>query len=150
LSRLQLHPVKGQLVRVAPRTLPPDFRVVTGSGYIIPTPDGLIVGSSYAHEFDSTAPDRTVTDQLLTRATQTLPFLEGAAILSEHAGIRVTVPHTRMPMVGAVPGSRLVWMFSGLGSKGLLTAPMLGRALPAWFKRPETVPADLKIRLWRR
>ena len=43
------------------------------------------------------------------------------------AGVRVTVPGIRLPMVGPVPGFERVWIFTGFGAKGLLTAPLRAR-----------------------
>ncbi len=149
MDRLKLHPVKGQLIRVTSPSMPEDVRVITGGPYMIPEGRDLIVGSSYEHEFDATPPRPHLSRELLEKATASLPWLGDATIHSEHAGIRVTVPDTRLPMVGPVPGSRLVWVISGLGSKGLLSAPMIGRDLAEWLNQPDSVPSELKIRTWK-
>jgi len=40
-----------------------------------------------------------------------------------------------------------VWVFTGLGSKGLLMAPLLARDLARFFARPEALPPPIRVRL---
>jgi glycine oxidase len=69
-------------------------------------------------------------------------------VLEPRAGVRVTVPRThspqRLPLVGPLTGRRRVWVFTGLGSKGLLTAPLLARDLGSWLEAPERIPAEVR------
>ena len=76
-----------------------------------------------------------------------LPALRHARVLEEIAGVRVGVPGTRLPMLGPLPGRRRVWMFTGLGTKGLLTAPLLARNLSLFFEHPQTIPPPLRVHL---
>jgi glycine/D-amino acid oxidase-like deaminating enzyme len=56
------------------------------------------------------------------------------------------VPGTRLPMVGPLPGYRRVWVFTGLGSKGLMTAPLLSARLPDFLRDPDQIPSDVAVR----
>jgi glycine/D-amino acid oxidase-like deaminating enzyme len=50
-------------------------------------------------------------------------------------------------MLGPLPGRTRLWVFTGLGSKGLLMAPMLARELTDWFQHPDTIPAEIAVRV---
>ncbi len=148
LAALRLHSIKGQLVRVRPREFPPGVRAVQGSGYAVPRSDGtLVVGASYEHMFDDLAPSRDVSTELLARASEMLPWIADAEIVEERAGVRVTVPDTRLPMVGVLPGQQRTWVLTGLGSKGLLMAPLLADLLPGWLEHPDSIPHEVAIQL---
>lgn len=145
LARLNLHPVKGQTVRVkhppALTGLPP----LAGSGYVVPEGDTLVVGSSYEHRFSDPHPSPAQTPVILDAAARMLPFLTSASPVGATAGVRVNVPGTRLPMLGPLPGRSRVWVFTGLGSKGLLMAPLLARDLPAYFRHPASIPEAIRV-----
>lgn len=148
LAALRLHSIKGQLVRVRPRTFPKGLRAVQGSGYVVPLRDGtLVVGATYEHVFDDLEPSREASMDLIERASELLPWIARAEIVEEQVGVRVTVPDTRLPMVGILPGQRHTWILTGLGSKGLLMAPMLAESLPGWFQDPGSIPQEIAIQL---
>ena len=146
LRACALHSVKGQVVRVA---RPEGLRMplpVAGSGYAVPDGAAVVVGSTYERGFSSVAPSAAQTRAILMKAGQMLPALAGARVLEARAGVRVTVPGTRLPMLGPLPGHARVWIFTGLGSKGLLMAPLLARRLPSYLADPTTIPPVLAVR----
>jgi glycine/D-amino acid oxidase-like deaminating enzyme len=147
LRSLRLHCVKGQLVRVRSDATPAIMRAVSSNGYVVPQSDGsLVVGSTYEHTFPDGEPKRIVSHNLLSMAETALPWIRGAEILEEAAGIRVTVPGIRLPMVGPLPGHARTWVLTGLGSKGLLMAPYIAERLHGWLQDPASIPSDLRVR----
>jgi glycine oxidase len=149
LAALPLHRIKGQTVRIAkPRALgalPP----LSGFGYVVPDGDTLVVGSTYEHDFDDVAPSAAQSEALVEKAAQMVPALAGARVLEARAGVRVTVPRThspqRLPLLGPLPGRQRVWAFTGLGSKGLMTAPFLARPLATYLDDPTRIPPSVRI-----
>ena len=145
VPRLNLHGIKGQSIRVArPHGLPP-IPALSGHGYIVDEGESLFIGSTYEHTFSHMEPDDDIGDALLSRACKMLPSLVGAPVLDRLAGCRATVPGTRLPMVGPFPGAPDIWVFTGLGSKGLLLAPLLAREIHHYFGNPEAIPADIQV-----
>ncbi|MDT0632741.1 FAD-binding oxidoreductase [Rubrivirga sp. S365] len=160
LAALGLHRVKGQTVRLErPDALPPGHPAVAGRGYVVPQADaggpdaggpdagGVVVGATFEHAFESDAPDPALDAGLVAQAAALVPALGGAAVLGRRAGVRLTVPAAvapgRLPLAGPLTGC--VWVFTGLGAKGLMTAPLLALALPdALDGRPARDPT-----LWR-
>ena len=148
LTALPLHRIKGQTIRIARPDGLGSLPTLSGFGYIAPDGNTLVVGSSYEHEFDDLEPSAAESERLVAKAARMVPALAGARVLEARAGVRVTVPRThspqRLPLLGPLPGRRRVWTFTGLGSKGLLTAPLLARDLAAWLDAPERIPAEVR------
>ena len=148
LSELNLHCIKGQIVRV--RT-PASFAhsiPVSGYGYVVPLRDTLILGTTYEHSFQNDQPTEVGSRNILALTRQMVPCVETADILDTAAGIRVGVPGTRLPMVGPLSGN--VWVLTGLGSQGLLFGAHIGRNLVNWITSPELVPNELRLQKKRR
>lgn len=142
LSALNLHGVKGQVVHV-PR--PPllahcSLPILSGRGYIVPEPDTLILGSSHEHTFTDLLPSPEQSNYILQNVRSMLPALANEQPIAAQAGVRVTVPRTRLPMLGPLPNHTRSWIFTGLGTKGLLMAPLLAQQLPKYITHPNTLP----------
>lgn len=150
LPRLHLHAVKGQSVRLArPGGVPP-LPSLSGAGYVVDEGDTFFVGSTYEHTFSHMDTDDDIGDALVERACTMLPLLRGAPVVERLAGCRATVPGIRLPMVGPLPGAPDIWVFSGLGSKGLILAPLIATRIHHYFGEPEAIPADIRVAVWPR
>ncbi|HEX9953583.1 MAG TPA: FAD-dependent oxidoreductase [Rubricoccaceae bacterium] len=132
LAGLAFGHVKGQTVMLAAH-LPPGLPAVSGGVYIVPTPGGAVVGATFEHTFADLDPSLEASLALRDRAARLVPALADAPVVDARAGARLTVPASvspeRLPHVGAL--SPRVWLFAGLGSRGLLTAPLLAETLGA-------------------
>ena len=151
LAGLPLHRVKGQTARVVrPDGLASGHPPVSGAGYAVPGPDGVVVGSTFEHAFSDLDADPGLDAGLVARAAGLLPGLEGARVLDRRAGVRLTVPATasprRLPLCGPLPGLDGVWALTGLGAKGLLLAPLLAERLGAAVRGERPVPAEVAPR----
>ncbi|HEY4997567.1 MAG TPA: FAD-dependent 5-carboxymethylaminomethyl-2-thiouridine(34) oxidoreductase MnmC, partial [Usitatibacter sp.] len=140
-ARLALSTVRGQVSYLPASPRRSLDVIVSGSGYVAPLPDGgHCAGASYHHD---DADDRVrAADHRdnLQRAESMMPgFSEdvNAADLEGWTGFRTTVPD-RLPIFGAtaIPG---VYTATGLGSRGLLWAP-LGAELLACQLEGEPLP----------
>lgn len=147
LRALRLDRVKGQLMSVSPAGNIPNFRPVSVGGYAVPMGDKVVVGSSYVHDFENADPEEAVNRELLRKVAPSLPWLEGATVHSTASGIRVTVPGTRLPMVGPLPGHERTWILTGLASRGLLMGPLIASRLAEWLEAPAAIPSEVAVRL---
>jgi glycine/D-amino acid oxidase-like deaminating enzyme len=59
--------------------------------------------------------------------------------------VRVYAPDSNLPIVGPLPDHTRCWAFTGLGSKGLLTAPLIADALPRYLAHPTQIPSALQV-----
>lgn len=125
-ARLRLAQVRGQLTYLPPAPSRALDVVVSGTGYVAPLFDGgHAVGATYQHDDTDAsvrAPDHR---RNLAGAESMLPgFTAGLHPmgLAGWTGFRTTVPD-RLPVMGAT-ATEGVYAATGLGSRGLLWAPL--------------------------
>lgn len=144
LKAMGLRGVKGQTVTVERPPALKNVPSVSGYGYVAADTDRLVLGSTYEHEYTHPNPSAAQTQKILKKVAKMFPEAAKLSVVEERAGVRVMTPHTNKAMLGPLPGSKRVWFFGGLGSKGLLMAPLMARRLPQWLTAPEAIPALLR------
>ncbi len=136
-----LHGVKGQIALLdAPDTVPTP---ISGGVYLAQNGPHVIVGSTFEHDFDDLTVDDAAFIDLRAKAARLAPVLQHAPIAGGRAGIRVTTPRSRLPLVGPVTPLRRVWCLTGLGAKGLLMGPMVARMLADALIDDQALPAEI-------
>ena len=147
LRRLGLEGVKGQTVRVKrPSSVSGPLLPLSGRGYVVPEGDDhLVLGSNYDNNFDDLRPDPDATAYIQEKTARMVPGVDAAPVVGVQAGVRVKHRHSNLPIVGPLPDRDRLWTFTALGSKGLLTAPLLARALPDYLHDPTTIPDDVRL-----
>ena len=144
LRRLGLDGVKGQTVRGRrPEGLPDSLPPMSGRGYVVPDGDTLVLGSNYDNNYDDLAPDSDATAYIQEKTSTMLPGLAEADVLNETAGVRLKHTDTNQPLLGPLPRRDRIWVFTALGSKGLLTAPLLALNLHTYFNDPTQIPTQV-------
>lgn len=141
----QIRPVKGEILRLRtrPTALPPPTRTVRGPVhgrpvYLVPRPDGVVVGATqYEAGFDTEVTVAGVRD-LIADAERLVPGIGEYELTEAIAGLR---PGTEdnLPLLGAVePG---VLVATGHHRNGFLLAPITADAVLAML-RGEAPPAE--------
>ena len=145
-ARLPLTSVRGQ-VTYLPRDPHRHLDViVSGAGYVAPVPgQGVCIGASYHHDDADDAVREADHRENLARAETMLPGFTaglGDAGLDGWTGFRTTVPD-RLPIYGAA-GVGGVYTATGLGSRGLLWAPLGAEVIACELEgEPCPLPRDL-------
>lgn len=140
-----LHTVRGQITQLPAGSLPEIRRVISREGYVAPGARPL-VGATYEHDDDDTAP-RTASDRTnLARLEMILPgatdYFDADAV-SGRASLRATLPD-RLPIVGALNQHPGLYVAAGYASRGVVWAGLLGEALADLMTRqPSPLEADL-------
>jgi tRNA 5-methylaminomethyl-2-thiouridine biosynthesis bifunctional protein len=142
--------------------------VLTGSGYVLPATDGMVVtGSTYDHDNDDPEPQVQGHEANLLRLAQLLPHAQhalDASKLDGAVGFRCVTPD-RMPLVGAMPdvdaariqkaelsGAHLsdlprcpgLYCASAYASRGLIWAALAGEMLASLIEgEPLPLEGDL-------
>lgn len=130
-------------------------------GHMISRLDGLLsVGSTAGRDFD--VKERYLVDQtgergfdvrptedalmeLLQRAVEVLPAVEEARVAQHLAGVRPLAPD-RVPLIGAVPGWRGIYLATGHGTKGIHLAAVTGRIIADIMSdQPNALDVDLAV-----
>ena len=109
------------------------------------TADTLVLGSNYDNNFDDLTPDPEATNYIQEKTARMVPDIAEAEVQEVQAGVRVKHTDTNTPLLGPLPRRERIWTFTALGSKGLLTAPLLAHDLPTFFDDPERIPNPVSL-----
>lgn len=66
--------------------------------------------------------------------------------LEMQSGIRVTVPKSILPVISKVPDFEQIWLYSGLGTKGILMSALLHKYLEGFLFGNLPIPPELQFR----
>ena len=145
---LELHPIKGQTAEFTFNEPLPFHSSVSSLGYMAymsHEPDKLVVGSTYEHHFDHFEPDSEGLDYLKGKLEKTLPGWSDKIIeVKQWSGIRVTT-RDKKPVIGQHPQHKGVYIFGGLGSKGMLLGRYCAGILSDYIVNGEQIPTELSI-----
>lgn len=137
-----LIPKKGEYIIVKAPTLKLK-EIVKGPFFLIPLEnDRYMAGATFAHgdyEFAVTEKGRK---QLLKAVSAMIgcPF----EVVDQLVGMRPTIKDRR-PVLGSLDNENILF-FNGLGTRGLLMAPLLSGWLTAYAERGEKLPSEVDIR----
>jgi tRNA 5-methylaminomethyl-2-thiouridine biosynthesis bifunctional protein len=163
-----LRQIRGQISYLPAENLTAPRVVLTGSGYVLPAADGIVVtGSTYDRDNDDPEPQLKSHEANLLRLAQLLPEARlalDAAKLEGAVGFRCVAPD-RMPLVGALPdvdaaraqkaalsGAQLtdlprspgLYCASAYASRGLVWAALAGEMLASLIEgEPAPLEGDL-------
>jgi tRNA 5-methylaminomethyl-2-thiouridine biosynthesis bifunctional protein len=141
-----LSTVRGQITQLPAGSLPEIGRVISREGYVAPGPLQPLVGATYEHDDEDTAPRRESDLANLARLEAILPGAAerfDAAAVSGRASLRATLPD-RLPIVGAVSGQSGLYVAAGYASRGVVWAGLLGEALADQMtQQPAPLEAEL-------
>jgi glycine/D-amino acid oxidase-like deaminating enzyme len=140
-------PQKGEIVRVEGMDPPLGIHLhgftVGSSCSVLQKADGatwLAATSEDGTGFDVT-PSAEALESLSMRGVRMMPELESHELVLHTACMRPITPDGD-PILGKVPGKEAVFIATGTGGKGILLAPMIGRALADLITTGET---DIEI-----
>jgi glycine oxidase len=141
-QHLNLHGIKGQTIRVRkPAELPEPLPSLSGFGYVVDEGNSVLtIGGGFEHQWSTPLATPEATTDLLNTVAHLIKGIDEAEIIEQSAAIRMTVPGTRLPMIGPLSSSGRAWIFTGLGSKGILMAALLGENISRFFSNPLAIP----------
>lgn len=124
---LPLEPVKGQTLLC--RYQDPLPLSLIGNGHITPTEDPELcqIGSTYEHNFVDALPHKEVIPELLAKAAVFYPPAKDFEVVEVRAGIRLGKKGISKPYIAQLDAR--TWVFTGLGSRGLLYHALFGKRI---------------------
>ncbi len=127
-SHLQLEPTKGHALRCRWSGTPLAFSLI-GNGHISLSEDRdfCYLGSTYEHGFDHLSPNVGQVEQMMQKICGFYPEASRFEVVDVLVGARTSILHGYRPVVQQI--SKKTWVFTGLGSRGLLYHALLGREL---------------------
>lgn len=139
---LPLKANKGELLVVDQNFAP--MEIINRGIFRISLIDGSIkVGSTYSNSDSSSAPTASAKEELLAKLTN-LVKLPVKAVLSHKVGIRPTTIDRR-PILGKHPHHDHVYIFNGLGSKGVSLAPYFSKVMSDFLIFEKEPPKEVNI-----
>jgi glycine/D-amino acid oxidase-like deaminating enzyme len=127
LTKEELRCVKGQALVCQAACIPPYNLVADGHISLVGNPKRCLVGSTYETEFNSDEPDLKSAISLLSKASAFFPSAQSFEVIDCWSGVRVSQHQTTKPLIKKIDSR--VWVFSGLGSRGLLYHALYGKKL---------------------
>ena len=144
---LPIRPVKGEVLRLRWRRgcMPVPQRVIRArvhgrQVYLVPRPDGVVVGATQYEHGRDTAPAVTGVRELLDDACAVIPALGEYEFAECAAGLRPMTPDN-LPLVGRLDDRTLV--AAGHGRSGFLLAPWTAEAIAAELNGAPLPEAEL-------
>lgn len=117
---LPFQPSKGEILTIACADLPEEYILLKGL-FIIPLGNHRFrVGSTYSWDYTDEQPGKSGINELLTKLKEIIivPF----EVIDHKSAIRPTTKDRR-PFIGNHPKMKNVYIFNGLGTKGVLLGP---------------------------
>ncbi|WP_203296151.1 NAD(P)/FAD-dependent oxidoreductase [Luteirhabdus pelagi] len=117
--------------------------IVKGTLFIIPVEEDVYkVGATYNRNDTSTTPTIEARDEI-ERKLQKMISCE-YEVIDQIAGVRPTVPD-RKPLLGQ-PSSEPIYFLNGLGTRGIMMAPLLSKWLYDFIENEEPLPSEVNIK----
>jgi len=144
-GNLPLAPNKGEILDLADGGWHPRH-IVNGACWLVPLETGgLRLGATHDHHQIDDRPTAAGRRSLLHNLAQLLPNAPPPQVVRHQAGIRPATPD-RYPLIGPHPEHPQLWVFNGLGARGVLLAPWYAQRLSDHFQSGSALPAEADSR----
>jgi glycine/D-amino acid oxidase-like deaminating enzyme len=132
-------PLKGERILVEGEGLPQGYAASRGV-YVVPQPDGSwVVGATHERHYAHPNPTPQSCKALLASLAGLCPHAQVRRVLHHRSGLRPTTPN-HQPIASPHPHLQGIYLFNGLGTKGLLQGPLLAWQLAACVLRQVDAP----------
>lgn len=145
-QNVTLHSVKGELATFKLSEEPAWDHALSALGYVTRYGENeLVTGSTYDHHFENLAPTEEGIKQLTQKLGNMLPEISGEAEVTERwAGVRSSTPN-RLPVIGQHPEIPNMFIYTGMGSKGLLFSEYVAHIFVNYLLTGSEIPEDLDV-----
>lgn len=118
--------------------------------WIVPLKNGMYkMGSTFEWKEINEEITETSKKLLIERFYSLFPHIKDVEVVSQDAGIRPTVIDTK-PLLGVHPEHPNYFIFNGLGTKGVLMAPLLSEIMLKYLEDGFPLPQDVNITRFNR
>ena len=144
---LTLNAVKGQIAILETKAPFPYNASVSALGYFSEYGEkSFAAGSTYEHKYEHSHTDSEGLNYILKKLALVMPSISETIVeTTQWAGIRAST-QDRMPILGKHPEFDNFYIFTGLGSKGLLFSSYLANALVGLILNSSSLPPEVDIK----
>ncbi len=140
---LPLEGAKGELLLIKAPQLSLDVLLNTNL-FVLPVGNDLFkVGATYNWTDKTEIPTHAAREELIARLNEILTC--DFEIIEQKAGVRPTVKD-RKPLLGTHPEIASVHILNGLGTRGVMLAPMMAKMLFDYIENEVPLPIEIDIR----
>jgi len=146
-SYLPFGKTKGEVLTISCKKLPLDD-VFNAGFFVCPLGNDLFrLGATFNWDEEDSVPTAKGKEQLVNKLKKWMdkPF----SVVDHRAGIRPTVADRR-PMIGKHPEIENLYLFNGLGTKGVMIAPYLSKVFLDCVLREKRFPDEVNLERWKR
>ncbi len=137
---LPLNGTKGELLTIKAPDLKEEH-IVKSSVFIIPLGDDLYkIGATYKWKDKTNLPTTLAKEELLQKLRTFLNC--DFEVVAHEAGIRPTVSD-RKPLIGRHPNHKNVYVFNGMGSRGVMIGPTVAKQLYGFIENNIALPEEI-------
>lgn len=142
-SWIPLNPVKGEVIEIDCPALNPTSSIYNRNGFIINTNgNNYKVGATY--NWSDLTESTTVAGLNELKAKLDLMITAPYSILKHEAGIRPS-SIDRRPIIGKHPNKANLYVFNGLGTKGVMIAPFFSKKFVNFFLKNEELDSEINV-----
>ncbi|MCF8463957.1 MAG: FAD-binding oxidoreductase [Flavobacteriales bacterium] len=137
-------PTKGQILTVKAHDSLSADRIYNQQFLLFPTEEKNIfkLGATYEWNVLDEVPTKEATEELLSKAKKTLNV--SFEVVEEKAAIRPTVVDRR-PVIGVHPEHKYLFLFNGMGTKGVMIAPYFAKQLVDFIYNDGELDAEANL-----
>ena len=140
---IPLKPVKGELLIIAAPDLKLSNQIFNKNGFLMDTKDNkFIIGATY--EWDDLAEKTTEKGLVELQAKLNHLITCNYTIIEQKTGIRPS-SLDRRPIVGKHPRYTNLFVFNGLGTKGVMLAPYFAKKFVNFYQLKEELPKEVNV-----
>jgi glycine oxidase len=143
---LPIRPLKGEAIRI--QTSYPGELIINRGVYMVPAnlPGEWRVGATYNFKDTEPVVTENAREDLVKKLKELISFPFN--IVSQEWGLRPTTPDRR-PLIGRHPGCNRVWVFNGMGTKGVSLAPYFSEVLMHSIENDEPLNKEVDIERYK-
>lgn len=143
-SWVPFKPTKGQILTVKTDSSLTADRIYNQQFLLFPTEtkDVFKLGATYEWDVLDEVPTKASTEELLSKAEKVLNVK--FEVLEEKAAIRPTVVDRR-PVIGVHPEHKNLFLFNGMGTKGVMIAPYFAKQLVDFIYDNQELDAEVNL-----
>lgn len=140
---IKLKPAKGELLNIKAENLNINNSIINKDGFIFKKNDSeFIVGSTYSWDELNENITETAKAELINKLNQLITC--NYQIKSQCAGVRPSSTDRR-PIIGPHPKFKNLYVFNGLGAKGVMLAPFLANNFVNFYLNKESLIEDVHV-----
>lgn len=142
-SWIPLKPAKGEILTIETRELHLHKQVFNRDGFLMDLSPGTYrVGATYAWDDLTETPTEKGLEELKNKLAKMSPC--SYSITSHQAGIRPSSADRR-PIIGRHPAHQNLFVFNGLGTKGVMLAPFFAKKFVNFYLQNQPLHTDVNV-----